>query len=499
MSRLGDFLDAVIEPFAPAAAARRRAVRIGASHLRQYDAAQRDRRTAGWRSSATSADREIGRSLGALRDAARDLDRNNKYAHAMVEQMTAHMIGDGITARAVHDDKKIAGKAQDEWDNWSSGKVHEGVNNHYHVQKLIGRGLIVGGEMLQVWRPENDMPDATVDVLEGDYIDSGKTALTNGGRIVQGVEFAARKRIGYWLYDNHPGDGVLSALGTSAFTASVDVDHVFKQDRAPQARGVSWFGALALTFHDIADVEDAALLKKKIENCVGLVLTGPADGSGASPLDPNAKAQNQGDYRQERITPGMIFRGKAGETATVINPTATLDTVTFIRQQLAGISASMVPYHLMTGDVSQANYSSLRAALLGFWALLDDWQQQIIIPRVCDSAFRRRMRVLAIKAGDNRFLAVKPQWAVPNRGFVDPVKDLMGEILAIRAGLVNLFDALAKRGIDGEKQLAAIAQIDALIDKFGLALDTDPRRLTSAGILQAAAGYIKPQDNSATN
>jgi hypothetical protein len=44
----------------------------------------------------------------------------------------------------------------------------------------------------------------------------------------------------------------------------------------------------------------------------------------------------------------------------------------------------------MTGDVSQANYSSLRAAMLGSWALLDDWQQNVFIPHLVRPAVIRR-------------------------------------------------------------------------------------------------------------
>jgi capsid protein len=139
--------------------------------------------------------------------------------------------------------------------------------------------------------------------------------------------------------------------------------------------------------------------------------------------------------------------------------------------------------------------------LLGFWALLDDWQQQIIIPLCCESAFNRRMRVRALKTGDKRFLQVKADWAVPTRGHADPVKDLMGEILAIRAGLQTLTRSLARRGIDIDKHLDEIKRINDLLDLLKIAIDTDPRKVTSAGILQAAAPYLfkAPADGAASD
>ena len=49
----------------------------------------------------------------------------------------------------------------------------------------------------------------------------------------------------------------------------------------------------------------------------------------------------------------------------------------------------MVPYHLMTGDVSQANYSSLRAAMNGSYSMVDDWQQNEVLPMLCLPAVQR--------------------------------------------------------------------------------------------------------------
>ncbi len=500
--KLGDLLDTLIEPFAPASAARRRAARIGLKALRQYDAARNDRRTQGWLRPSSSADREVYGGLIRLRDGARELVRNNKYAAAALRQMTAHMIGDGITARATHEDKAIASAAQAEWDSWSCAKVYEGRHDFFHVQKLVGRGLIESGEMLQLWKPKDGVPDSAVAVLEGDYLDITKTFRTANGKVVQGVEFNAEgERVNYHLFPEHPGDMIFGGANFASVPVPArDIDHIYEELRAGQTRGISWLSAVALTLRDVADIEDAVRLKKKVEACLALVLTRENSDTAPSPLT-SETSPNVDSTRPdiETLRPGMIFRPKAGESATVVNPAGSADTVEFVRQQLAAVSASLVPYHLMTGDVSQANYSSLRAALLGFWAMLDDWQQQIVIPLCCQSAFDRRMRVLALKTGDARFLEVKASWAVPTRGFVDPVKDLMGEVLAIRAGLQTLTVSLAKRGIDVDKHLAEIARINGLIDTLQLALDCDPRRLTSAGILQAAAPYLfKPPADAAS-
>ncbi len=495
----GDLIDGAIEPFAPLWAARRQAARAGLNAVRQYDAAGRGRRTKGWKRPATSADAENANGLVMLRNGGQDLVRNNKYAAAGVRQIVANMIGDGIAPQFTHADPAVARKAQDAWDKWAEGRVSD-RGDFYEHQKVGARGMIIGGETLTVWRPKGNEPNALIDGLEGDYLDLTRTGrLTGGNTVRQGVQYDEDRNIGaYWLFDEHPGDVLMGGSSMSAPVDAEHVDHVFERLRFGQSRGVSWLSSVAMTLRDIGDIEDAVRMQQKVQACLGLVIT-PPEGSAGSPLS----AAREGDERPERgveaLSPGLIFRARPGETVNTINPTQSGGAVEFIRQQMAAVSANMAPYHLMTGDVSQANYSSLRAAMLGHWALLDDWQQNVIIPHQVAPAVHRRLRTLSLQTGDRRVLDCKIAYALPIRRFVDPIKDLMGELIEIRAGLKLLSRSLAERGINADDHMRAIKQMNDLIDELGLALDSDPRRLTDSGVLQAAAGYIAPKgaDNAA--
>ncbi|MDK8186714.1 MULTISPECIES: phage portal protein [Sphingomonas] len=493
----GEFLDSAIEPIAPGWARRRLAERAqviatkaAVGQLRQYDAATRDRRTAGWRRDATSADAESARGRDMLARAGHDLVRNNKYAAGGVRQQVASIWGDGISPQMTHPVKRIAKLAQEDWDRFAESKV-DGLGDWYGHGKVAVREMIVGGESLTIWRPDADGPDGRVTGVEGAQLDMNLTRrLDAGGRIVQGVQFNADgDRTGYWLFDDHPGDPI-GGSAAARLRPAEHIDHLYERQRFGQTRGVSWLGAVAMTLRDIGDIEDAKRLQEKVQACMGLVIQ-PSEGQTGSPLGAQAlSATNPNGPLEETLRPGLILRLNAGETASTINPTPSSSTVDFIRQQLAGVSANMVPYHLMTGDVSQANYSGLRAAMNGSYAMIDDWQQNEVIPLLCRPAVARRMRRLALQTGDKRFLAVRPTFALPIRRMVDPVKDLMGEIMEIRAGLKLLSTGLAERGINADEHMAAISNMNAIIDNLKLALDIDPRRLTDSGVLQMAAGYL---------
>ncbi|MHA3791460.1 phage portal protein [Sphingomonas sp. YL-JM2C] len=502
---LGRMIDGAIAPWAPAWAERRMASRarmmataVGMDQLRHYDAAARDRRNAGWKRVSSTQDGENSVSREMLANAGHDLVRNNKYAAAAVRQMVATIVGDGIAPQAVHPVKHIQRRAQDEIDRFAESKV-DGFGDWYGHQKVSVREMVVGGEALTQWLPDDDGPDGRIVGLEGPYLDASKTQQLDKGRIVQGVQFdQSHNRTAYWLFDQHPND--IGGIGSfvSKPVAAENIDHLFERLRFTQARGVSFMSAVAMSLRDIGDIEDAKRLQEKIQACVGLIISPPEGGTG-SPLSEQSlpKGDNGKKPLIEKLSPGMILRLRPGETSTTLNPTPSSTTVEFIRQQLAGISANMVPYHLMTGDVSQANYSGLRAAMNGSYSLIDDWQQNEVIPLLCRPAVHRRMRRLALQTGERRYLDVKWNWALPVRRMVDPIKDLMGEIMEIRAGLKLISTGLAERGINAEEHLRKLADLNALIDDLGLALDTDPRRLTDSGILQTAAGVIAPKGDAA--
>lgn len=493
----GRFIDGAVAVFAPEAGARRMAARVAVETIRGYDVAGQGRATKGWNRSRTSADVENQRAVAIAGAAARDLVRNNKYAATAIRQMTAHAWGDGVAPMMLHSDAAVRQIAQDDFDRWAESPV-SGQQDFYGHGKLSVRGLYTDGNSFTVWRPDETGPDGRMLGRTGEHLDMARTeAGANGARIIQGVELDADdQRIAYHLFRDHPSSLLYSTALTSERIAGQHVDHLFEPLEHGQTIGISRLAALALTLRDVADVEDAKRLQEKVAACVALIRQ-RGEGPGRSPLTGEVEAQDGKRPPLETIRPGMILDLPQGETATGFTPAPSNGGVEFIRQQLAAVAASTIPYHVMTGDVSQANYSGLRASFLSQWALLDDDQQNTIIPQLCLPAVRRRLRRLALRTGDKRFLEVKVSWALPVRRHADPIKDLMAEVIEIRSGLKLLARALAERGINSDEHLTQIASMNTIIDQLGLALETDPRRLTDSGVLQQATGYLLPREQQA--
>lgn len=485
MAGIGEFIDGMIMPFAPERALKRMAARMGAERLRQYDASASNRRTQGWKRPSTNQDAENFQGLINMRNGVRDLTRNNAAAASALDHLVTDLVGGGVTLHAEHKTKLVQRRAQDEFDRWAEGQNCD-TGTFYEHQNLAVRGTIEAGEVLTKWQAKDNLPNAHCVGLEADFLDIYRTMpRPNGGRVVQGVEFDKDgNRIAYWLFPSHPGDFYFVPKHWSEPVDAKYIDHVYQPLRFGQTRGVSMFAPVAMALRDVADTADALRLKEKVQACLALIIS-PADGQVGSPLTNEVTPSDTGTPDLETLRPGMVARLKHGETATTLEPSQTSGGVEFMRQQLQQISACLAPYYAVTGDASQSSYTAHRALLMAHYGRLDELQSRIVEARICRPAFARQMQRLALQTGDARFLEVRARWSFPTRRAVDPVKDLMAEIMEIRAGLKDLPMALRDRGLDPDTWFANLAQTNAVLDKYELLLNSDPRRLTDQGILQA--------------
>jgi capsid protein len=134
-----------------------------------------------------------------------------------------------------------------------------------------------------------------------------------------------------------------------------------------------------------------------------------------------------------------------------------------------------VPYTNVTGDLRQANYSSLREGKLEFRRRIEQFQHGTLVFQLCRRVWQRWIRdaVLSGALGIPGFaenpasyLAVK--WIPPKWDWVDPLKDRKAEIEAIEAGLKSRSDVIESEGYDAEEVDRRIAADRAREEELGL-------------------------------
>ena len=173
-------------------------------------------------------------------------------------------------------------------------------------------------------------------------------------------------------------------------------------------------------------------------------------------------------------------------------PEASDNYAEFISVQLHAVAAGIgITYEDLTGDLTKVNFTSMRIGKLAFYALVDQLQELMFIPLVCDRAWARVGRTMV--ARDELWPAV--EWGKPGRPYIDP-REVKARIDEIRAGLTTLRREIASKGLDPDKVLAEIAETGATLDDLDITLDSDPRRSGRTGAPGNAAAGEDPAEKT---
>jgi lambda family phage portal protein len=455
------------------------------------------------RTKGGSPRREIAQGAKATRDSARDLVRNQPEAVALLSKLAAHLIADGIYPRAASPDTVVNERAQAAWDAWADDCDVSGVGSVYMAQVAAVRAWLMDGEAFILWRAGERDPYGTIEVLEADWcpleLDSEtgtlpSEGLADGHVLVQGIELdASGRRAAIWLHETHPGER--RARVRSYRRIPVDlIDHLFWPDRPGAQRGVSFFAPLIKRIDVIVALVQAGLDQARVQSMFGITVeredTGADDAAATSPLQD--AATDDGELVLEQG--GQVLELKPGQTAKAFQATgAPANVQTQIQQQMTQAATAFMglPAHMATGDVSRANYSSLRAAMIDFHLMLGQFQQLCIVPRIVRPAWQRRMKVAGMQAttitpAQLAALETCPAaYNPPPRAEVDPLKAATARTVDLATGRLTFPDMLAEIGKTEAEQVAAIAATLQAFDRIGFVAEWDRRKVSKAGVGQA--------------
>ena len=478
----------------PQAALRRERARLQMDALRRYEGASRGRRTENWLTAGGSADAASARDLKLLRDRSRDLVRNNPYAAKAVQVIISNTIGTGIVAQAqAQRSRRRSQQMTDVWSAWAGDPQQcdwEGRHNFYGIQSLALRCIVESGEVLirRRTRTGQRVP-LQLQVMEPDFIDTSRdVSLDNGGLIRQGIEYdATGRRTAYWLYDEHPGENHLRVTNfTSSRVPAAEIIHCFRQDRPHASRGIPWAAPVMLTLRDLDDYSSAQILKQKISACfAGFVVDTEAADAG---LD--------GEIF-DRLEPGALELLPPGKDIRFASPPTVGDFDKVSRNLLLQVASGFgITYESLTGDLNETSFSSGRMGWLEFHRNIEQWRWNMVIPQMLNPIWQ--WFVNAGSVAGVRSEGVVAHWTPPRRELIDPAKEIAATKDAVRAGLMSLSEAQREFGYDPEEVVTEIAQDNERLDDLGVILDSDPRKVTSAGNLHPTQSPTAepPQDET---
>lgn len=424
---------------------------------RRFDGAAGGRR---W-SASPSFGRTGPETLAAsapIRSRARYFLANNPWASNGVSALVSGLVGFGIKRASQHPDAGNRASIGAAFGTWAKRADAESRTDLFGIQASSVRAMIVDGEaFLHLETRANGL---RLRLLPAEMVDESDTRdLPNGGYVVAGIEFnAAGQRVAYHVLKARPTEVFASTYGTIRVPAE-DMLHLMHPLGAGQVRGVSWLAPVLLRLSELDQLEDAlAVGVKTAAMFAGLLVD--QNGTG-EPFD----ASDESGILTRGLEPGVLQRLPSGFDIRFSTPQQAQQTAEFVSHQIRAIAAGLgVPAHLVSGDLREANYGSLRAGMVAFRQKLEGIQFGTIIPQLCGPIWERAVSAMILRgdlpAAD--FEAAAALWLdaehyPPPMPWIDPAKDVAAIRDALEAGLMSRRQAVAERGFDIETLDSEIA------------------------------------------
>lgn len=469
-----------------------------------YDAARQGRRLGNWRPTSAHINTVLAWSGTTLRDRTRDLVRNNPYVRSAVETYVANAVASGIKPSSLVVDSAKKNEIRQAWSDWTDEADADGLTDFYGLETLVARAEIDAGECFIRRRPRR--PDdglsvpLQIQLIEADQLPlEDNRTLDNGNLVRSGIEFdAIGRRQAYWFWRRHPGD-LTDQRGIPQEQVRVpasEVLHVFRPRRPGQIRGEPELIAAMVRLYLLDQYEDAELERKKIAAMFTVVVTQE------QPEEPDPTADTDADgTERDHVQPGTTNYLLPGEKVEIPPPADVGPNFEafMLRALLAACAAMGVPYFAVTGDLRQANYSSLRAGTVEFRTRLEQFQHQTMVFQFGRMVWQWFLDAAVLSGalqlpGYARDPAPwrRAKWISPKLPWVDPQKDITAEKLAVDAGFKSRSDVIEGQGEDPEEVDQRIAQDKEREKRLGL--DFSSQSTPSASAAGQPVGGREPGD-----
>jgi lambda family phage portal protein len=467
----------------------------GTPQRRNYASAQVNRLTEGWTTLSHSANAELHAGLDILRARARQLARDSDYAKKYLQLVTTNIVGaNGFQRqqRVVDANGQPDSAANDAiesaWARWSAGPCDAAGRA---TLRTLCRTMVLAaardGEVLARWvrgSAAGNPFGLALQLLDVERIDTQYNRPAENGQaaIRLGVEIDTFGRpLAYWLRHKHPGDlydgaGLLRSDQRTRVPAE-DVIHAFKADRPEQVRGVTWMHASMGRLNNQAGYEEAAIVAARTGASKMGFFTAP-DGD----AEPLADSKDAADDLYTEVDPGSFGVLPAGYGFTPFNPDYPSAMFgEFVKANLRGAASGLgVAYHALANDLEGVNFSSIRSGTLeerDNWQAEQEWFIESVLERIdaewLPSALAFGQVVLPNgtplplakldKFRPHLFIGRRWEW-------VDPLKDIEADVVAVGAGLQSPQRVAAKLGRDYEDILVELKAAEALRARIGVTL-----------------------------
>jgi lambda family phage portal protein len=433
------------------------------------DAGQMNRlfRTAA--STSLHPDREIQYDIATARARARSLSRNDSTIAGFVKTACDNVVGHAglqLQAKVANRQGTLADGTNDEIERgWKAfgepgNCTVDGLLSMVQLQRVLYAAKKVDGEVFIRTHVGPQWPHGfALQVIPADMLDETfDRAPGQGNEIRMGVEVDEYgRRVAYHFWKRHPGD----RYGNSRERVRVDASEIIHYralGEAGQTRGYTELAPVIFDSVMLKGYAEAELVLARQAACKGIRYKAV----GEEAIQAYAAAIGRGTQdaaelpQTQDLAPGLEEYVAPGWEPVPYDPSIPNTGIDvfgrfILRRMARGLNVS---YGSLTGDISDANYSSMRAGLLperDYWTAEQvDFATQVMIP-----VYRLWIGCALLRGVvrlDNRLGSMYHEVEFAGRGWtsVDPIKDQQANLLAIQSGTLTRSEICADEGRDFE-------------------------------------------------
>lgn len=473
-----------------------------------YAGAAVNRLTADWITSTLSADSTIRGDFRKLRERARELVRDNAYAARFIEMWSENVIGpDGITLQATvtngkgEPDEEVNKILEDAWADFCmpENASVDGLLSFTDMAALAAEMWKQDGEaLIRIWAGFDNRHGYSLQILDADVLDHtfNRTRGDGQNEIRMGVERNQwGKPVAYWCWDSHPTDYFLAPQRERIRIPANQLIHLYSVKRPGQTRGITAFAPVMSDINMLGGYQEAELVAARAGAAhMGFIV----DQEDAEGQDPDAPTSIP-----EEAEPGAFHRLPTGtklEQYSPEHPVAAFGQ--FVASILRSIASGLsVAYSSLTGDLSAANYGSLRDGSLkerDAYRKAQNWIAIQLYRRIYLQWMKYAILAGALKLPQrNAALYTSHNWLARGWPWIDPEKDIKAAAMEVAYGFNTRTNVCAANGRDFKENLKTLAHEEDMAAELGVELATDvPKATPDASTVEDAS---KPESADSGN
>jgi len=468
------------------------------------------RDTSQWYAARGSADSDLLPDLPELQYRARDIRRNNGYAHGIVQTAVDNIVGTGLRLSAQPDYialSRIGPQFNKEWaDEWAtqyeslfhewwwSTACHAGdtLTGDMLTEQVLFSKFDNGGSLtLPLWIDRGDGFRTKLQTVEIDRLCNPhmqpNTANFRGG--IEYDDFGVP--VAYHILKGHPGERYFNWSSTVGMEweriprrtpfGRLRVIHDFDSDRADQTRGKPLLSAVLDQFKNLDRYVKAEIQAALMNAMIWGAITTPMGHEEIVDLFQNDREKYMADrdahaVKMQSGTLATLFPGDKLESFMPQRPAAGFGVFTKNIERIISVGADM-PYEIAKKDFSESNYSNTRAAVNEAWRSFNRRRDRLGAGWLdnVNGLFMEEMvsagRIAAPRYYEFRRAYQRCNWIGPGRGYVDKTKEVTGDLLALQGKTTTLQQVCAEQGRDWREVMDQVKAEQNYAESIGLDLN----------------------------